>query len=377
MELSNLKKYKSHLIFSGLILTFVIAFYYAGEIILPFILGLIGAAIFNPAVKKIQKIIPNRSVSVTVLLTLIIGLFVGAVMLFSSLIVHDFKRFNEAFVIFADQNSEGIDEVTNEVKNYISKIYSEVDLEKAIGETNIDSLALDVETIAASVSKLTSFFESDTEPVEVDRSYNWFLIIIYSIGYFLMIIYSYPYFESRYQRYFGKSEKTNKYLSGIIQDFNITFTTYFRQRTKVVLICSFIFIVAFLLIGIPGAIILGVVAGILCYVSHFHFLALIPLSLSCWALSIEQGQSFLLYFGIVFGLFIIVAILEELVFFPKIMKGVANMNSAIMFVSIAFWTYVFGGIGLVIALPLTTVILIYVDRLLRNRDTISIKETSD
>ncbi|MFT7612829.1 MAG: putative PurR-regulated permease PerM [Parvicellaceae bacterium] len=374
MELSNLKKYKSHLIFSGLILTFVIAFYYAGEIILPFILGLIGAAIFNPAIKKIQKLIPNRSVSVTVLLTMIVGLFVGAIMLFSSLIVNDFKRFNEAFVIFADNNSEGIDEVTNEVKNYISKIYSEVDLEKAIGETNIDSLALDAETIAASVSKLTSFFSSDAETVEVDRSYNWFLIVIYSIGYFIMIIYSYPYFESRYQRYFGQSEKTNKYLTSIIQDFNVTFTTYFRQRTKVVLICSFVFIVAFLIIGIPGAIILGVVAGILCYVSHFHFLALIPLSLSCWALSIEQGQSFLLYFGIVFGLFIIIAVLEELVFFPKIMKGVANMNSAIMFVSIAFWTYVFGGVGLVIALPLTTVILIYIDRLLRNREPLNKEE---
>jgi predicted PurR-regulated permease PerM len=374
MELSNLKKYKSHLIFSGLILTFVIAFYYAGEIILPFILGLIGAAIFNPAIKKIQKLIPNRSVSVTVLLTMIVGLFVGSIMLFSSLIVNDFKRFNEAFVIFADNNSEGIDEVTNEVKNYISKIYSEVDLEKAIGETNIDSLALDAETIAASVSKLTSFFSSDAETVEVDRSYNWFLIVIYSVGYFIMIIYSYPYFESRYQRYFGQSEKTNKYLTSIIQDFNVTFTTYFRQRTKVVLICSFVFIVAFLIIGIPGAIILGVVAGILCYVSHFHFLALIPLSLSCWALSIEQGQSFLLYFGIVFGLFIIIAVLEELVFFPKIMKGVANMNSAIMFVSIAFWTYVFGGVGLVIALPLTTVILIYIDRLLRNREPLNKEE---
>jgi predicted PurR-regulated permease PerM len=43
-------------------------------------------------------------------------------------------------------------------------------------------------------------------------------------------------------------------------------------------------------------------------------------------------------------------------------------------VSIAFWTYVFGGVGLVIALPLTTVILIYIDRLLRNREPLNKEE---
>ena len=374
MEKGFWKNYKSHILFSGLILGFVLVFYFAGEIILPFIIGLIGAAAFNPVIKKIQKIIPSRNLAVSTFLILIVGLFAGSMVFFGSLVVKDLERFNNAFVVFADNNSEGIDEITNEVKTYINKIYSEVNLEKVMEDTKMDSIGLNTESIASSLSKITSFFSSDGETGEVDRSYNWLVIILYAIGYFIAIIYSYEYFVSRYDRYFGGNKRQNKYLKGIINDFNVTFTTYFVQRSKVVFISTILFIACFLIIGIPGAIILGVIAGLLCYISHFHFITLIPLSLSCWALSIEQDQSFLLFFGLVVALFIIVSILEEMVFFPKIMKGVSNMNPAIMLISFVFWGAVFGTVGLVIALPLTTMVLLYLDRLLRSKELKEVTE---
>ena len=110
---------------------------------------------------------------------------------------------------------------------------------------------------------------------------------------------------------------------------------------------------------LPGAIVLGGLAGVLCYASHFHYYALLPLSLSCWVLSVENNQSFFLYFGLITFVFIIVSILEELVFFPKIMKGVSSMNPAIMMLSFCVFNFLFGTIGILIALPITAVLLLY------------------
>ena len=363
-----MEKYKSHIIFLSLLLVFIVIFYYIGKIILPFIIGLFFAYALKPLIKKIQKFIPNRNLAVTFLLLLTVVVSIGFVWLFGNQVVNDFKQLNNAFLIFAENNSDEIDKTTNKIKSYIEKIYPKKDLEKQLGkESKMDSLDFNSETIKESLSNITSFLGSNEKDENSKHNLNWFLIFIYSMGYFIFIIYTYNYFENSFEKYFGGEKKRNKYFEGIKDDFNNTFSTYFRQRSKIVVISTFIFITSFFIIGIPGAIIFGLIAGFLCYISHFHYLALIPLSLSCWALSIQQNHGFFLYFGLVLSIFIIVSVLEELLFFPKIMKGVSSMNPAIMMVSLSVWSYIFGTIGLLIALPLTTVLLVYLDRILLQR----------
>ncbi len=190
-------------------------------------------------------------------------------------------------------------------------------------------------------------------------------MLIYTILYTLMILYTYTYFENKYIKYFVTNKHTKKDSYGIWQDFKLVFLNYFRQRAKVVLISMLIFISAFSLINLPGAIIIGIIAGILCYASHFHFLTLPLTAVGCWVLSMEHDLSFFLFFGIILIVYILVSILEETIFFDKIMKSVNGMNPAIMILAFALWCYIFGGfIGTIIALPLTQLILIYIDRLL-------------
>ncbi|WP_405206342.1 AI-2E family transporter [Aquimarina sp. LLG6339-5] len=366
-----MRKYKSHIIFFCLLLLFIIVFYYIGEIILPFIIGLILAYFIDPIINTIQKSIPNRNLAVTFFLIVSAGIFLCFIFLFGNQITHDFKRLNNGFTVFAENNSDTIDATGNKVKSYIQKIYSEVESISATEEIKLstDTFNLDMETISESLSKITSFLQSNSTDDINNQGFNWFLILLYSIGYFICIIYTYSYFETQFDKYFGGNQKQNHFFDDIIKNFKQTFLTYFRQRTKVVMISSIILTVSFLIIGIPGAIILGIIAGLLCYISHFHYLALIPLSLSCWALSIEQQQSFFIFFGLVLLIFIIISILEELVFFPFIMKGVSSMNPAIMMVSFSLWTYIFGIAGLLIALPLTSMLLIYLDSVLINIKT--------
>lgn len=363
-----MKNYKQHIFFISVLLLFLIVFYFIGEVILPFFIGLLLAFAVNPSIQKIQKKIPNRNLAVLTFLATVLISFSALLILFGTSITNDFKRLNNAFEIFIADNSETIDASTKKIKSYIEEIYSFEKLEGQLDRINTDSLkTLDTDAIGESFSKIVSFFGSDKEAqvTSTKKTINWLLIFFYSLGYFVYIIFTYDYFDIRFKKYFGDEKSLNTNVSQLINDFNSSFLIYFRQRSRVVLICMFIFTVSFFIIGIPGALLLGVLAGLLCYITNFHYLALIPLSLSCWALSIEQGNSFFLYFGIVVGVFILISVLEEVWFFPKIMKGVSSMNPAIMLASFTLWSYVFGTtIGLLIALPLTTILLLYLDRIL-------------
>ena len=126
-----------------------------------------------------------------------------------------------------------------------------------------------------------------------------------------------------------------------------------------------IFLLSFLIMDLPGAIIIAVIAGLLSYASHFHYLSLPLIGIGCWVLSEESDASFFLYFGIVLAIFIIVSILEETLYFDKIMDSVNGMNPAIMVFAFSLWIFVFGSfVGTIIALPLTQLIMIYLDRLM-------------
>lgn len=364
-----MKKYRLPLLLFGLLLVLVATFYAVGNILLPFVIGLLVAYLASPVVKRVQRLIPNRNLAVTLLLVVTLAFSAGTLTFFGAQLVNDFQRLNNAFSMLLEQESETIDSTTATVKSYLEDIYVQADLDNQL---QLDSLGnalgdstLNMETIQSTAQNVMAFFESDAEADESpDRGYNWFLILLYSAGYCLYIIYTYEYFETRIARYTSKKQVRNAFLQELIHDFNATFTSYFRQRTQVVILCAIVFTATFLIMGMPGAILLGVFAGLLCYIAQFHYIALIPLALTCWALSVEQGNSFFLYFGIVVGIFIVISVLEELVFFPYIMKDVANMNPAIMLLSFALWPALLGTIGLFLALPLTSVVLLLIKRVL-------------
>ena len=374
-----MKKYKSDIIFFCSLTVFIVIFYFLAVVVLPFFLGLAFAFVFNPVIKRIQKFIPNRNLAVTLFLILIIVFIGGSIWLFANQISNDFKRLNKAFITFAETNNEELDDAAKTIKSYIEKIYSPEDLKKKLSiEENIDSLnvnellkdidkdgiikSLDTDTIKEALTTIGSFFTSNDEEKETSAGLNWFIIIISSIGYFIYIIYTFNYFDNKLQAYFG--EKRFEKVNRVLTDIKKTFLSYFKQRSKIVFIYTVIFTTAFFIIGIPGALILGIIAGLLCFIPYLQYLVLIPISLGCLFLSIEQSNSFFIYFGIVLAVFIISSVFEELVLFPKIMKDVSAMNPAVMMVSISIWGYLLGLFGVLIALPLTSIILSYIKQVL-------------
>ena len=119
-----MKKYKSDIIFFSSLTVFVLVFYFLAVVVLPFFLGLALAFLFNPLIKKIQRLITNRNLAVTFFLISIIVLIGGSTWLFANQISNDFKRLNTTFRSYAENNSEELDETAKTVKSYFEKLYS-------------------------------------------------------------------------------------------------------------------------------------------------------------------------------------------------------------------------------------------------------------
>lgn len=367
-----MKNYRPYIISILVIAIGIALFYYLGEIILPFFIGLIGAYLVNPLIKRMHQKGLNRNLVVTTYLFGSLILFLGIGFLFGAELVRDVKRLNNGIQTFVTDHQSQIDESNEQVRTFIQSVYSMDEFEKQIEEqkaaTDSSSTAV-FDQVKTAFGSLTSFFDSSentsTKDDQPDRSLNWMLIFFSSIGYFIYILYTYPYFEQKLNKYFDQKVKNTHAVQEFIQDFQRIFMHYFKQRTKIVLINFCVFLTAFLIIDLPASILIALFAALLSYISHFHFIALLPSSLGCWILAMETGNSFWLYFGIVAAVLLLMSILEEVWFYDKIMKDFNGMNPAIMIVSFAIWTHLFGlTIGTLIALPLTTVLLIYVDRLL-------------
>ena len=362
------EKYKAYLIGLVSLLVVVLLLLWIGEIILPFIFAIFIAYLLNPLILKIQNKVRNKNLAITSFLFIVTILFAGIVFFFGKHIVQDSKRLVNGVEVFAEEHEKEIMDIKGSLLGFVDEVYESDAFKNQID--NIDTLAANAKEmdLMSTIGSVYSFFgDSDMDKEEVSGREPWspFYMLLYTLLYTVFVMYTYQYFEDKYIKYFGNRNLTNERLEGIWSDFKKVFIIYFSQRAKVILINMAILILAFTLLDLPGAIIIAILTGILSYASHFHYLSLPLVGIGCWVLSIENGNSFFIYFGFVLGVFILISILDETVYFDKIMNSVNGMNPAIMMLAFTLWIYVFGGfIGTIIALPLTQLIMVFMDRLM-------------
>lgn len=362
------EKNKAYIVGVLILVAVVALLLLVGEIVLPFVFALFLAYLLNPVILKVQKRIKNRSLAVTSLLLATSLLFLGIVVFFGGHIVKDTKRLVYSAETFTQQNEQNIKEIKGSLETFVDDVYNHEIVKEQLQSS--DTLTSDEkkEGLMSALESVYSFFDSPSEVKEEQpaaKPWSTFSMLTYTLLYTIFILYSFGYFEGKYLKYFGEAKPTNKILDATWRDFNLVFISYFKQRAKVVLLNIVIFIIAFSFMDLPGAIIIGIISGLLTYASHFQYLSLPLVAIGCWVLSIENDHSFFLYFGISAAIYILVSVLEETVYFDKVMKSVNGMNPAVMLLAFTLWISIFWGfIGTIIALPLTQLIMVYVDRLL-------------
>ena len=160
-------------------------------------------------------------------------------------------------------------------------------------------------------------------------------------------------------------------LAGDVAD---SMNRYFRGQGIIAFCVGVLFSIGFLIIDFPMAIGLGMFIGLLNMVPYLQTLGFIPCAVLALAKSVETGQNFWLIMLLVLAVFAVVQTIQDGFLTPKIMGKVTGLNAAIILLSLSIWGSLLGMLGMIIALPLTTLLLSYYQRYVIKREKGSASE---
>lgn len=319
---------------------------YLSGVLLPFLVGCLLAYVLNPCVEFFMRLFRTKKRTVPALLTIV--LFFGVIILLCILLL--------PYVAseFADMSKM--------LARYAAHEFKWPNLPPAVQawiETHLNPDALSSLLSAEQWSKLANKVLTSTFSVvggtvsAILTAVSWLLALLYM--FFVMIDYD------KISRGFKAAvpPRYRRMTFRIFRDVTDTMSRYFRGQALVSLFVGIIFAIEFRIIGLPMAIVFGLSIGVLNMVPYLQLISIPVAAFLCLVASVSSGGSFLSLFAWTIVAYCVCQLIQDMVLTPTIMKKQMGLRPAIVFLALSVWSYVLGFIGLIIALPLTTLIFSY------------------
>lgn len=178
--------------------------------------------------------------------------------------------------------------------------------------------------------------------------------------YLFFILMDYENLSSGWLRFIPASKRD--FTGMLVQDVKNGMNSYFRGQALIALCVGILFSIGFLIIDFPMAIGLGLFIGLLNLIPYLQLVGFIPTILLALVKAADTGQSFWIIILCALAVFAVVQTIQDVFLTPRIMGHVMGLNPAIILLSLSIWGSLLGIIGLIIALPLTTLLISYYRR---------------
>lgn len=184
---------------------------------------------------------------------------------------------------------------------------------------------------------------------------SWLIVILYVI--FIMLDYERIMLSFKQLVPFRHRKRTFQVASDIKNAMN----RYFRGQFVIASIVGILFSIGFVIIGLPMGVVLGLFIGILNMVPYLQLISLPITAILCIVCTASSGVDFWVIFWESMAVYVIVQCIQDLYLTPKIMGKAMGLNPAIILLSLSIWGSLLGFMGLIIALPMTTLLISYYD----------------
>jgi len=330
---------------------------YLREVLIPFVVALIFAYLMNPLVNFIQRFVKKRVIAVFSSLLLLMGVFTLLGVIMIPLIIKEVAHMSELIqdlVVKSDLQQQIQSYLPDNLSLAVHDFISNQDFQQLFNIENAGGISEFViqkflPTIGSIFSETLSF---------ILGIFGLAIIILYLI--FLLIDYNDVIAE-------WKSLIPPKYknvILGVVHDFEEAMNNYFRAQALIASIVGVLFAIGFSIIGLPMGILLGLFTGVLNMMPYLHNLSLIPALFLAMMKSLETGSDMWIMFALVLVVFGVVQIIADVILVPKIMGNATGLNAAVILLSLSIWGKMLGMLGLLIALPMTYLLLSYYRRFL-------------
>lgn len=105
-------------------------------------------------------------------------------------------------------------------------------------------------------------------------------------------------------------------------------------------------------------------------IPYLQIIGLVPAIILAILKAADTGGNFWLILASAMIVFAVVQAIQDGFIVPHVMGKITGLNPAIILLSLSVWGSLMGMLGMIIALPLTTLILSYYQRFIINRENI-------
>lgn len=318
-------------------------------VLLPFFIAWLAAYLIYPLVKFFQYKLKLKSRILSIFCSLIVvaGIIAGAIFLLVPPMVEELAKLKQLLTTYFINGTHSaaipeyvMDFIQQNIDiNWVSNALSEENIMKAIRT----ALPKVWNMLAQSVNIVFSILAS-------------FIILLYLI----FILLDYESIADGWIRLVP--QKYRPFVANLAADVQSGMNKYFRGQAFVALCVGILFSIGFLIIDFPLAIGLGLFIGALNMIPYLQIIGFAPTILLALLKAADTGDNFWLILLSALAVFVVVQIIEDAILTPRIMGKITGLNPAIILLSLSIWGSLMGILGMIIALPLTTLMLSYYQR---------------
>ena len=320
---------------------------YLSEVLLPFFIAWFFAYLLYPAVKFIENKlhVKVRAISILLAMGAAIAIVGGVIWLIIPPMIDQFDKLGEVLTRWVHQTTH-TNNLTMLIKEWLQD--NQTTIERFLKSKDFsDALKTTMPKVFSVVSQTATVLMS-------------IVASMITLLYMFFILLDYETLTANWVRIFPK--KNRPFWSALMKDVERELNNYIRGQGMVALCMGIMFCIGFTIIGFPMAIGLGILIGIMDLVPYLHTFALIPTAFLAMLKAADTGQNFWVVFGLAVLVFCVVQVITDMVVTPKIMGKAMGLNPAILLLSLSIWGALLGFLGLIVALPLTTLLIAYWQR---------------
>ena len=318
-------------------------------VLLPFLISFVVAYMLAPLVNFFQHKcrLKNRVLSVIVTILLVVGVLTGSIAALVPAISKQATSLSNSVKTYIS-NWDGNDYFSPRVNEQIEQLIQSMDIKALLHSPEVQ------QGIEKVIPILGDWINSGVNAL-MSLAIG-FVCILYII--FLLI--DYEKISNNWHKYIP--ERFSDGIQMLMNDLDRNMNAYFRGQALVAGIVGILFAIGFQIIGLPMGIGMGLIIGVLNLVPYMQALGIPPCILLGLIQSAETGRPIWVVMLCIAAVFIIVQSIQDMVLVPKIMGNVTGMGPAWILLSLSIWGSLLGIIGMIIALPLTTLLVSYYKR---------------
>ena len=328
-----------------IIVAIILCLYHLRRVLLPFFVAWLLAYLINPLVEWNQRImhLPKRILAIFISFFEIILTFTLLGLLVVPMIINETQHLYHLLSVYV-QSSPDIPFLPATIQDFLRQ---HITLERIGTLLNHDQWVQLGQTLLQQLRNLIT-----TSIHGVASAINWSIVMLY-------IFFILQDYEAIIRGFSSLIPQRYRPIAAKIgNDVKNSMNLYFRGQALIATIVGVLHCIGFLIIGLPMAIPMGILVGVLNLIPYMQILSYIPALLLC-IIGAADGGNFWLLVGLTIAVFIVAQIVQDGFLTPRIMGSVTGLNPAIILLSLSVWGSLLGFVGLIIALPLTSLLLSY------------------